>query len=100
MDEIRYSHCPNNTFKSFQPIKSIILFSFSNLKIQPIVYLKINHHFEELLMKDQKRKVEVIRSIEQLQLPNQLIQALDDAQLAENVVHAINYLKNMSHQWH
>ena len=51
-------------------------------------------------MKDQKRKVEVIRSIEQLQLPNQLIQALDDAQLAENVVHAINYLKNMSHQWH
>ncbi|WP_167374972.1 hypothetical protein [Acinetobacter piscicola] len=51
-------------------------------------------------MKDQKRKVEMIRSIEQLQLSNQLIQALDDAQLAENVVKAINCLKHMSNQWH
>ncbi|MEG0487107.1 MAG: hypothetical protein RR575_04135 [Acinetobacter sp.] len=51
-------------------------------------------------MKDQKHKIEMIRSIEQLQLPDQLIQALDDAQLAENVVNAINYLKHISNQWH
>lgn len=51
-------------------------------------------------MKDQKHKIEMIRSIEQLQLPTQLIQALDDAQQAENVVNAINHLKYMTHQWH
>jgi len=51
-------------------------------------------------MKDQKHKIEMIRSIEQLQLPTQLIQALDDAQLAENVVNAINHLKYMTNQWH
>ena len=51
-------------------------------------------------MKDQKHKIEMIRSIEQLQLPTQLIQALDDAQQAENVVNAINHLKHMTYQWH
>ena len=60
----------------------------------------MNQHIEELFMKDQKHKIEMIRSIEQLQLPTQLIQALDDAQLAENVVNAINHLKHMTHQWH
>lgn len=51
-------------------------------------------------MKDQKYKVEVIRSIEQLQLPNHLIQALNDAQQAEYVVNAVNSLKSMTNQWH
>ena len=60
----------------------------------------MNQHIEELFMKDQKHKIEMIRSIEQLQLPTQLIQALDDAQLAENVVNAINHLKYMTNQWH
>ena len=60
----------------------------------------MNHHIEELFIKDQKHKIEMIRSIEQLQLPTQLIQALDDAQLAENVVNAINHLKHMTNQWH
>lgn len=51
-------------------------------------------------MKDQKYKVEVIRSIEQLQLPSHLIQALNDAQQAECVVNAVNCLKIMTNQWH
>ena len=51
-------------------------------------------------MADQKRKIETIRHIESLQLSATLIQALDDAQQAENVVNAINYLKHMTHQWH
>ena len=51
-------------------------------------------------MTDQQHKVEMIRSIEQLQLPNHLIQALDDAQQADNIVQAINCLKHISHQWH
>lgn len=44
-------------------------------------------------MTDQKLKVEMIRSIEELQLPNELIDALNDAKLAENVSTALTYLK-------
>lgn len=51
-------------------------------------------------MADQKLKVEMIRSIEQLQLSTQLIHALDDAQLAENVTQAVTCLKHMREQWH
>ena len=61
---------------------------------------KIKTFTEKLFMKDQKYKVEVIRSIEQLQLPNHLIQALNDAQQAECVVNAVNCLKSMTNQWH
>ena len=51
-------------------------------------------------MKDQKQKVEMIRSIEQLQLSNQLVQALDDIHQAETVIRAVNCLKYMTEQWH
>ena len=51
-------------------------------------------------MKDLKHKVEMIRSIEQLQLPNQFIQALDDAHQAKEMIKAINYLKQMNQQWY
>ncbi|ENU57558.1 MULTISPECIES: hypothetical protein [Acinetobacter] len=51
-------------------------------------------------MKDLKHKVEMIRSIEQLQLPNQFIQALDDAHQAKEMIKAINYLKEMNQQWY
>lgn len=61
---------------------------------------KIKTFTEKLFMKDQKYKVEVIRSIEQLQLPNHLIQALNDAQQAECVANAVNSLKSMTNQWH
>ncbi|MDQ9023222.1 hypothetical protein RFI02_19160 [Acinetobacter sichuanensis] len=51
-------------------------------------------------MTDQKLKVEMIRSIEELQLPNELIDALNDAKLTENVSTALTYLKNITQQWH
>ncbi len=51
-------------------------------------------------MTDLKYKVEIIRSIEQLQLPNHFIQALDDAYQAENIIKAINCLKDMNEQWY
>ncbi|WP_162994890.1 hypothetical protein [Acinetobacter wuhouensis] len=51
-------------------------------------------------MADQKLKVEMIHSIEQLQLSHQLIHALDDAQQAETVVTAVNCLKHFTEQWH
>lgn len=51
-------------------------------------------------MKDLKHKDEMIRSIEQLQLSNHLIVALEDQHQAENVVKAVNCLKHISTQWH
>ncbi|MDQ9010674.1 hypothetical protein RFI36_13600 [Acinetobacter gerneri] len=47
-------------------------------------------------MKDQKRKREMIRSIENLQLPQHLITALDHAQQAKTVVQAISQLQVMT----
>ena len=51
-------------------------------------------------MKDLKHRVEMIRSIEQLQLPNQFIEALDDAHQAKEMIKAINCLKQMNQQWY
>lgn len=51
-------------------------------------------------MADQKRKIEIIRSIEQLQLSHQLIHALEDAQQAETVAIAIKSLKHFTEQWY
>lgn len=51
-------------------------------------------------MNDLKHKVEMIRSIEQLQLPSQFIQALDDAHQAKEMIKAINCLKQMNQQWY
>ena len=42
----------------------------------------------------------MIRSIEQLQLPNQFIEALDDAHQAKEMIKAINCLKQMNQQWY
>lgn len=50
-------------------------------------------------MADQKRKVETIRSIENLKLSHTLITALDDATQAESVAIAIDYLESFSQQW-
>ncbi|MCG2607984.1 MULTISPECIES: hypothetical protein [unclassified Acinetobacter] len=50
-------------------------------------------------MADQKRKLETIRSIENLQLSNVLIRGLDDAQQAETIVEAINSLQELTEQW-
>ncbi|WP_171407655.1 hypothetical protein [Acinetobacter tianfuensis] len=50
-------------------------------------------------MADQKRKIETIRSIEQMQLPQNLIAALDNAAEAQNIADAIQYLAEMSDQW-
>lgn len=51
-------------------------------------------------MKDQKHKVEIIRSIEQFQLPQHLIQALDNPHHAKQVIEAVDYLKLMHEQWY
>ncbi|ENV34804.1 hypothetical protein [Acinetobacter gerneri] len=51
-------------------------------------------------MKDQKHKSEMIRSIENLQLPQHLITALDDAQQAKTVIQAISQLQVMTEKWH
>ena len=50
-------------------------------------------------MTDLKRKIEVIRSIEYLQLSDVLITALDDAQQAESVAEAILHLEDLSTYW-
>ncbi|MEJ2898331.1 hypothetical protein [Acinetobacter sp. NS-4] len=50
-------------------------------------------------MADQKRKLETIRSIENLQLSNVLIRGLDDVQQAETIVEAINSLQELTKQW-
>lgn len=51
-------------------------------------------------MKDQQYKVEIIRSIEQFQLPQHLIQALNNAKDAKQVIEAVDYLKSMREQWY
>lgn len=50
-------------------------------------------------MADQKRKIEMIRSIENLQLPHHLISALDDRVQAEAVLEAISSLQVLNQQW-
>ena len=51
-------------------------------------------------MKDQTQKIEMIHSIEQLQLSNHLIYALEDAHQAESIIQAIHDLKRMCTEWH
>ncbi len=50
-------------------------------------------------MTDQKYKLEMIRSIENLQLSETWIHALDDAEQALDVIKAIDILKNFAEQW-
>jgi len=50
-------------------------------------------------MADQKRKIETIHLIEQLQLSEALIVALDDALQAESVAEAIQSLQSLAEQW-
>jgi hypothetical protein len=50
-------------------------------------------------MADQKRKIETIRSIENLQLSKNLIFALDDQIQAEEILIAISSLQVLSLQW-
>ncbi len=50
-------------------------------------------------MADQKRKTETIQHIQRLQLPETLIQSLDDASEAESVAMAIQSLQGLVQQW-
>lgn len=50
-------------------------------------------------MTDQKRKIETIRSIQFLQLTENLIDALDDAAEAECIAEAIRSLQGLTEQW-
>lgn len=50
-------------------------------------------------MSDQHRKNAMIRSIQDLQLSNSLISALDDAKTALCVEHAVNELIRYAEQW-
>lgn len=50
-------------------------------------------------MSDQYRKLEMIRSIEHLQLSNTLISALDDAETAAFVENAVHELMRYAEQW-
>ncbi len=50
-------------------------------------------------MADQNRKNDVIRSIESLQLTENLITALDDSQEAEAVAAAVHCLQRLGEQW-
>lgn len=50
-------------------------------------------------MKDQLRKMATIHRIQQLQLSQSLISALDDINQAESVAEAIEQLLNLDHQW-
>ena len=50
-------------------------------------------------MADQKRKVEMIRSIENLQLSTHLITGLDNAKQAESIATAIDYLQDFTQHW-
>lgn len=54
---------------------------------------------QEHSMADQKRKIETIHRIEQLQLSEALIVALDDALQAEWVADAIQSLQGLAEQW-
>ena len=51
-------------------------------------------------MADQTRKIETIRSIETLQLTENLISAMDDAEQAESVAQAIYSLQCLNEQWY
>ncbi|SPL71999.1 hypothetical protein [Acinetobacter stercoris] len=51
-------------------------------------------------MKDQKRKVEIIRSIENLQLSDNWVEALEDADQAQIVVDVITQLQGITEQWY
>ncbi|MFH7765329.1 hypothetical protein [Acinetobacter sp. BSP-28] len=50
-------------------------------------------------MADQKRKIETIRIIENLQLSNVLIHGLEDAKQAETIAEAVTSLQQLSTQW-
>ena len=50
-------------------------------------------------MTDLQHKVQLIRSIHSLQLPETLVQALDDTQQAPRVIEAICYLQHSVQQW-
>lgn len=50
-------------------------------------------------MSDPHRKIEMIRSIHQLQLSNTLISALDDAETAASVENSINELMRYAEHW-
>jgi pyruvate-formate lyase-activating enzyme len=50
-------------------------------------------------MADQKRKIETIRIIENLQLSTVLIRGLDDAQQAEAIAEAVSSLQGLVEQW-
>ena len=50
-------------------------------------------------MADQQRKIDTIRSIENLQLPRTLISALDDRAQAQEVLEAISSLQVLNQQW-
>lgn len=50
-------------------------------------------------MADLKRKIETIRSIENLQLSQHLISALDDQIQAEDVFSAVYSLQSLSEHW-
>ena len=53
-----------------------------------------------LSMTDVQRKHDTIRHIHNLQLPESLILALDDAVQAESIVNAIFSLQNLTKQWY
>ncbi|MGE8559164.1 MULTISPECIES: hypothetical protein [unclassified Acinetobacter] len=50
-------------------------------------------------MADQKRRIETIRIIENLQLSTVLIHGLDDAQQAEAIAEAVSSLQDLVEQW-
>lgn len=51
-------------------------------------------------MKDLTQKSEVIRSIEQFQLSEHLIEALDRTQDAQKVIEVVDFLKSFHEQWY
>ncbi len=51
-------------------------------------------------MADQIRKTETIRSIERMQLTENLINAMDNAGQAEAVAQAVNSLQLLNDQWY
>lgn len=50
-------------------------------------------------MTDLQHKVELIRSIQSLQLPETLVHALDDEQQARAVIEAVDGLQHLVEQW-
>ena len=51
-------------------------------------------------MRNLKHKLEMIQSIQDLQLHNSLIYSLNDEQQAAQLITAIACLKNITQQWH